>query len=67
MIRTAVSDIRLCGRNSQGVIVMRTGENVHVNAITRVEREETEEAEEPEETMESAKTAVEEETNGGEA
>lgn len=63
MIRTAVSDIRLCGRNSQGVIVMRTGENVHVNAITRVEREETEEAE-PVETVE---TAVNEENHGGEA
>lgn len=62
MIRTAVSDIRLCGRNSQGVIVMRTGENVHVNAITRVEREEAEE-----EAEETAEAVVEEGTDGGEA
>lgn len=40
MIRTAVSDIRRCGRSSRGVIVMRTGDNVHVNAITRIERDE---------------------------
>ncbi|MDO4174272.1 MAG: DNA gyrase subunit A [Eubacteriales bacterium] len=39
MIRTAVSDIRTCGRSSRGVIVMRTGDNVHVNAMTRIERE----------------------------
>ena len=56
MIRTDVGDIRLCGRNSKGVIVMRTGENVHVNAITRVdkepEEEETETQETPEETAE---------------
>lgn len=56
MIRTDVGDIRLCGRNSKGVIVMRTGENVHVNAITRVdkepEEEETETQETPKETAE---------------
>ena len=62
MIRTAVSDIRLCGRNSQGVIVMRTGENVYVNAITRVEREEAVEDED-----ETAEAVVEEGTHGGEA
>ena len=39
MIRTAVSDISTYGRNSRGVIVMRTGENVRVNAITRLAAE----------------------------
>lgn len=40
MIRTKVSTIRLCGRNSRGVIVMRTGENMRVNAITRIKNSE---------------------------
>lgn len=40
LIRTAVADIRQCGRNTQGVIVMRTGEDVRVNAITRLHKEE---------------------------
>lgn len=50
LIRTAVEDIRLCGRNTQGVIVMRTGDDVHVNAITRIEKEEDEDTELPAET-----------------
>ncbi len=44
IIRTAVGDIRECGRSSQGVIVMRTGEDVRVISITRTDKEETEEA-----------------------
>ena len=46
LIRTPVEDIRQCGRNTQGVIVMRTGEDVHVNAMTRIEKEDEDEAEE---------------------
>ena len=67
MIRTDVGDIRLCGRNSKGVIVMRTGDNVHVNAITRVDKEPEEEPAEDEET-ESAETqdVTTEETDGTE-
>lgn len=63
MIRTAVRDISTYGRNSRGVIVMRTGENVHVNAITRIESEDDDEtAEAP------ADTAVtQEETNDTES
>ena len=60
MIRTDVGDIRLCGRNSKGVIVMRTGENVHVNAITRVDKEPEEEADETEETQETPEVTTEE-------
>lgn len=70
MIRTAVSDIRLCGRSSQGVIVMRTGDDVHVNAITRVDREDTDEEEMEEITEETTIEAAEmtaNEDNYGEA
>lgn len=65
MIRTAVRDISTYGRNSRGVIVMRTGENVHVNAITRIESEDDDD----EETAEApADTAVtQEETNDTES
>ena len=67
MIRTDVGDIRLCGRNSKGVIVMRTGDNVHVNAITRVDKEPEEELAE-DEMPESAETqdVTVEETDGTE-
>lgn len=50
IIRTPVEDIRQCGRNSQGVIVMRTGEDVKVISIARTDKEEEdEEVETPEE------------------
>ncbi len=39
IIRTACEDIRECGRLSQGVIVMRTGEDVRVISIARTEKE----------------------------
>lgn len=42
IIRTGVADIRECGRSSQGVIVMRTGENVKVISITITDKEEPE-------------------------
>ncbi len=50
MIRVPVEDIRQCGRNSQGVIAMRTGEDVRVISIARTDPEP--EAEETEETAE---------------
>ena len=40
IIRTPVEEIRTCGRGSQGVIVMRTGEDVKVISIARTDREE---------------------------
>lgn len=43
IIRTACEDIRECGRASQGVITMRTGEDVKVISIARTEKEEPEE------------------------
>ena len=40
MIRTPVSDIRVCGRPSQGVIVMRLAEDAHVVNFAAVKDEE---------------------------
>ncbi len=40
MIRTPVSDIRVCGRPSQGVIVMRTTDGAHVVNFAAVRDEE---------------------------
>ena len=37
MIRTSVEEIRVCGRGSQGVRVMRLDEDVKVISITRTE------------------------------
>ena len=45
IIRTPVEDIRQCGRSSQGVIVMRTGEDVRVISIARTDKEEADEDE----------------------
>ncbi len=67
LIRTAVEDIRQCGRNTQGVIVMRTGDDVHVNAITRLQKEDDEDDTDTAETEETAASApVTEDENGGE-
>ena len=52
IIRTAVADIRVCGRSSQGVIVMRTAENGKVISIARTDPE-------PEEDEESTETTDE--------
>ena len=45
IIRTAVSDIRVCGRSSQGVIVMRTSENGKVISLARTDPEQEDETE----------------------
>lgn len=57
IIRTGVEEIRECGRGSQGVIVMRTGEDVVVISIARTDKEEEDPAEAEEETSESAENA----------
>ncbi len=43
IIRTPVQQIRECGRSSQGVIVMRTSDDVKVISIVRTDHEEQEE------------------------
>ena len=55
IIRTGCEEIRECGRGSQGVIVMRTGEDVKVISIARTSKEEEDEA--AEEGSEPAETA----------
>lgn len=45
IIRTACEDIRECGRASQGVITMRTGDDVKVISIARTEKAEDDEDE----------------------
>ena len=49
IIRTPCEQIRVCGRASQGVIVMRTGEDVKVISITRTVKQEDEESDADEE------------------
>jgi DNA gyrase subunit A len=63
IIRTPAKDIRICGRSSQGVIMMRTGEDVKVIEVTKTAHEEEEEAESAEtdsaETLEETSTEEE--------
>ena len=40
VIRTSVDTIRVCGRVSQGVRLMRVGDNAHIVAVARTEKEE---------------------------
>src|ERR1051325_11809720 len=37
MIRTMVGDIRIMGRNTQGVTIFRVGENEHVVSVAKIE------------------------------
>ena len=57
IIRSRVADIRICGRNTQGVRLMRLGENSRVVAVSRAEKE----AEEPELSPSEADEALPEE------
>ncbi|MBO4407199.1 MAG: DNA gyrase subunit A [Clostridia bacterium] len=59
IIRTRIDEIRTCGRASQGVIVMRTGENEKLISITAAAPEPPETEELPEETGESGDGAEE--------
>ena len=61
IIRTPVDDIRLCGRATQGVRLMRLSEGSHIVAVARAEAEEEEEAIENAEVTEE--TASETEMN----
>ncbi|MBR4878505.1 MAG: DNA gyrase subunit A [Clostridia bacterium] len=58
IIRTGVEDIRVCGRASQGVRLMRLADDVKIISITRALKEDEEEA--SENTAEAEVTAVEE-------
>ena len=53
VIRTAVDTIRVCGRNTQGVRLMRVGDNARIVGVARTEKEEAEEAPAPAEEPEA--------------
>ncbi|MEK5388796.1 DNA gyrase subunit A [Margalitia sp. FSL K6-0131] len=54
LIRMAVSDISLLGRNTQGVKLIKLGEDEYVATVAKVEKESEEETEEPEEKLEDS-------------
>jgi DNA gyrase subunit A len=45
MIRTTVGDIRIMGRNTQGVTIFRVGESEHVVSVAKIEESDEEEIE----------------------
>jgi DNA gyrase subunit A len=45
MIRTTVGDIRIAGRNTQGVTIFNVAENEHVVSVARIDESEDEEIE----------------------
>ena len=59
IIRTAASDIRACGRVSQGVRLMRIAEGSRIVGIARVDKEEEEEAEDAPVTGDGTETEAE--------
>ncbi|HIX90136.1 MAG TPA: DNA gyrase subunit A [Candidatus Agathobaculum pullicola] len=59
IIRTGCEEIRECGRGSQGVIVMRTSEDVKVISIARTDKQEEDEATEDGESAESSEATEE--------
>ena len=61
MIRTELDSIRICGRSSQGVIIMRTGEGEKVIGIASAPKEANEENEEVffDDSVESGENATE--------
>ncbi|MGO5096162.1 DNA gyrase subunit A [Agathobaculum sp. LCP25S3_E8] len=59
IIRTGCEEIRECGRGSQGVIVMRTSEDVKVISIARTDKQEEDETAEDGESTESTEATEE--------
>src|SRR5699024_8190117 len=45
IIRTTVGDIRVMGRNTQGVTIFRVADNEHVVSVAKIDESEEEEAE----------------------
>jgi DNA gyrase subunit A len=45
MIRTTVGDIRIMGRNTQGVTIFRVAEDEHVVSVAKIDESEDEEIE----------------------
>ena len=61
IIRTGCDSIRICGRSSQGVILMRLAEGVKVISLARTAREEDEADEAPEQNTAGAEPVNEDE------
>jgi DNA gyrase subunit A len=45
IIRTTVGDIRIAGRNTQGVTIFRVADNEHVVSVAKIDESEEEEIE----------------------
>lgn len=56
LIRMSVEDISIFGRNTQGVRLIRIGDDEFVATVAKIQREETEETEETEEIEENEET-----------
>ena len=54
LIRTKITDVRIAGRATQGVTILKTADNEHVVTATRIQGLEGEEAEATEETQENS-------------
>ena len=65
IIRTGCDSIRICGRSSQGVILMRLAEGVKVISLARTAREEDEADEAPEQNTAGAEPVNEDEESQG--
>ncbi len=65
IIRTGCDSIRICGRSSQGVILMRLAEGVKVISLARTAREEDEADEAPEQNSAGAEPVNEDEESQG--
>ncbi len=64
LIRVPVGDVRVAGRNTQGVTLFKVGDNEQIVSVERVEEtdsDETEEAEKPESSPEISKDSTSEE------
>ena len=65
IIRTGCDSIRICGRSSQGVILMRLAEGVKVISLARTAREEDEAEQTPEQDNADAEPVNEDEESQG--
>jgi DNA gyrase subunit A len=66
VIRTAADSLRICGRGSQGVIVMRTGEGERVVTLAKTEREEDDEQDDVDNSVENVEESVDKLLTNGE-
>jgi DNA gyrase subunit A len=58
MIRTSVADIRIAGRNTQGVTIFRVADEEHVVSVAKIDESDEEELDSNEEEIEPVPDAV---------